>query len=304
MKPTLVVLAAGMGSRYGGIKQIEPVGPNREIILEYSVFDAIRAGFGKVVFVIRRDIEADFAQHVVARFRSAIECECVFQDLDALPAGFAVPAGRAKPWGTGHAILMARPAVREPFAVINADDFYGADAFRVIGGYLAALDPAAPDPAPFSMVGYRLDNTVSDFGSVSRGICEIDAAGDLAAVEEHTKIVKTAAGIESQLPDGTARRLDGGETVSMNLFGFTPRLFAGLEEQFADFMRAKGTDPKAEFYIPFAVNAMIQRRQARLKVLHSSAAWFGITYREDLPTVVDSVAGLVAAGAYPAKLWA
>ena len=303
MKPTLVVLAAGMGSRYGGIKQIEPVGPGKEIILEYSVYDAIRAGFGKVVFVIRRDIERDFVEHVIARFKGAIQTEYVFQDLAALPAGFTVPAGRVKPWGTGHAIHMVRDVVHEPFAVINADDFYGSDGFAVIGQYLATLDPAGPDPAPFSMVGYQLRNTVSDFGSVSRGLCEVDANGQLANVEEHTKIVKNGGRIESQLPDGRVQPLTGNETVSMNLFGFTPRLFAGIAEQLVDFLKSSGQDLKSELYIPFVVNTMIHRQQARLKVLHSNATWFGITYREDLPTVVASVQELVRTGSYPARLW-
>lgn len=303
MKPTLVVLAAGMGSRYGGVKQIEPVGPGKEIILEYSVHDAIRAGFGKVVFVIRRDIERDFVDHVLARFKGAIHTEYVFQDLSALPQGFKVPEGRSKPWGTGHAILVAKDLVHEPFAVINADDFYGSDAFQVIATFLAGLNPAAPDPAPFSMVGYQLRNTVSDYGSVSRGICELDSEGFLSNVEEHTKIVKTVHGIESQLTNGTTLAMSGQEIVSMNLFGFTPRLFAGLEEQFSSFLQDKGNDLKSEFYIPFAVNAMIHRKQAVLKVLHSSATWFGITYREDLPTVIADVAELVRKGIYPAKLW-
>jgi choline kinase len=303
MKPTLVVLAAGMGSRYGGIKQIEPVGPRKEIILEYSVYDAIRAGFGKVIFVIRRDIERDFVDHVIARFKGAIQTEYVFQDLANLPAGFSVPEGRVKPWGTGHAIFMVKDVIKEPFAVINADDFYGADAFRVIGAHLAATAITAADPAPFCMVGYQLSNTVSDFGSVSRGICEVDGNGILGAVEEHTKIVKREGRIESLLPDGRVVPLKGNETISMNMFGFTPRLFAGIGEQLTEFLRKSGQDLKAEIYIPSIVNAMIQRHQAQLTVLHSSASWFGITYREDLPIVIDSVKALVGQGVYPARLW-
>ncbi len=304
MKPTLVVLAAGMGSRYGGIKQIEPVGPSQEIILEYSVYDAIRAGFGKVVFVIRRDIEHDFVEHVMARFKGAILAEYAFQDLDALPSGFAVPAGRVKPWGTGHAIYMVRDLVKEPFAVINADDYYGADAFTVMGRHLAAIPANASDPAPFSMVGYKLRNTVSDFGSVSRGLCEVDPDGFLSNVEEHTKIIRTDQRIESHRPDGKVVVLSGEETVSMNLFGFTPRLFAGIGEQLVDFLKTSLSEPKSEFYIPSVVNTMIHRNQARLTVLHSHASWFGITYREDLPTVTASIQTLVDEGSYPAKLWA
>lgn len=303
MKPTLMVLAAGMGSRYGGIKQIEAVGPKGEIILEYSVYDAIRAGFGKVVFVIRRDIEQDFTKHVLPRFAGKIETACVFQDLTDLPEGYSVPAGRAKPWGTGHAVLRGRAEVHTPFAVINADDFYGAQGFEVMARQLMATNPAAV-PAEFCMVAYHLQKTVSEHGSVSRGLCHMDAAGYLTDVVEHTKISCTQGRIRSELPDGSFLDCTGRELVSMNLFGFTPAIFPVLETQFKAFLDKQGHDPKAELYIPFVANEMIQKKQARLKVLDSAATWYGITYREDLPMVRAGLEQLTAGGHYPRGLWA
>jgi len=299
MKPTLVVLAAGMGSRYGGVKQIQPVGPHDEIILEYSVFDALRAGFGKVVFVLRRDIVDDFSSHVLSRIKG-IETAIVLQDLQNLPQGYSVPSGREKPWGTGQAIIATEPEIHEPFAVINADDFYGADAYKVMGSYLSKLKVDQP---AFGMVGYALKNTVSDFGSVSRGICKVDAKKRLVSVEEHTKIEKTAAGIVSHLPDGTDFFCSGEETVSMNLFGFTPLLFPHLKQQFKDFLSAKGQELKSEFYIPTVVNTLVQGGLAHLEVLRSDAVWFGITYREDLPSTVANIRALVNKGDYPEQLW-
>jgi UTP-glucose-1-phosphate uridylyltransferase len=301
MKPSLVVLAAGMGSRFGGIKQIEPVGANGEIILEYSVFDAIKAGFGKVVFVLRKDIVDDFSRHVLSRFQDQIEVEIVLQSLDALPAGYTVPADRVKPWGTGHAVLMAAKACREPFAVINADDFYGHDAFMTIGAHLARTNSASTD---FSMVGYQLSNTVSEHGSVSRGICSVTDDGFLAGVDEHTKLVKGPTGIISEREDGSKIAMSGQEIVSMNLFGFTPPIFPEIERQMVQFLESRGQkDLKAELYIPSVVNSMIQRGQARLQVLRSNASWFGITYKEDLALTRASIAGLLEQGAYPKRLW-
>lgn len=301
MKPALVVLAAGMGSRFGGVKQIEPVGPSGEIILEYSVFDAIRAGFGKVVFVLRKDIVADFKAHILPRFDKEIQVEIVLQELDKLPGGHTVPAGRVKPWGTGHAVLMAKPAINEPFAVINADDFYGFDGYRVMGSHLLNTDVSSGN---FSMVGYELRNTVSDYGTVSRGICEVDKDGCLSSVFEHTKLEKTSRGIVSNQADGTALPCTGMETVSMNLFGFTPRIFSGIEEQFDAFMAAKGkTEPGAEIYIPSVVNTMIHQGQAKVKMLNSNATWFGITYKEDLQTTRTAIKALVTKREYPEQLW-
>lgn len=300
MKPALLVLAAGMGSRYGGIKQIEPVGPSGEIILEYSVYDAIRAGFDKAVFVIRRDIERDFTDHVLTRFDSKIQTEVVFQDLHDLPQGYTVPEGRQKPWGTGHAVLSGSPAISQPFAVINADDFYGSQAFDAAGRFLSRVDSHALE---LCMVGYRLDKTVSDHGTVSRGLCQVDARGYLQDVEEHTTIEKTPEGIVSHLADGTARELAGDETVSMNLFGFTPPLLDRARSQFKDFLDQHGDDQKAEFYIPKVVNTLIHSGEAQLSVLQTDAQWFGITYQEDRPRVIQSIRTLVDQGRYPSPLW-
>ncbi|NCN05770.1 MAG: nucleotidyltransferase [Spirochaetales bacterium] len=301
MKPTLLVLAAGMGSRYGGIKQIEPVGPSQEIILEYSIYDALRAGFDRVVCVIRRDIEKDFVEHVVSRFSKNIKVDWVFQDLSDIPGGFSVPADRKKPWGTAHAIRSAKAAITGPFCVINADDFYGADAFVTAGRFLADLPL---DSQKMCMVGYRLDNTVSEHGSVARGLCQVDSNNLLTEVVEHTKIEKTPQGILTYLSDGSTRSLTGSETVSMNLFGFSPRIFEAIETQFAEFLQNQISNPTAEFYIPTVVNTLIhQEADASLEVLQTTAQWFGITYRDDRPRVVQSIQDLVANGLYPANLW-
>ncbi len=301
MKPTLVILAAGMGSRYGGIKQIEPVGVNGEIILEYSIFDAIRAGFGKVVFVIRRDIQDDFDTHVLPRFSSRIPCEYVFQDMTDLPEGFEVPSERKKPWGTSHAVLAARAAIEEPFAVINADDFYGQDAFRVMGEFLASLDPKEER---YAMVGYRLNKTVSENGTVSRGICTVDEEGFLTGMEEHTKLEKSASAILSHRDDGSVEKFEGSEPVSMNLFGFTPAILPVMQDLFRDFLKNTGPDLKSEFYIPTVANHVVGSSNSTMKVLRSDAEWFGITYQEDRPQVVESIRQLVKNGVYPQALWA
>jgi hypothetical protein len=300
MKPTLLILAAGMGSRYGGIKQIEPVGVNGEIILEYSIFDAIRAGFGKVVFVIRRDIQADFDEHVLPRFSNHIPCEYVFQDMEDIPRPFSVPADRKKPWGTAHAVLAAREVLAEPFAVINADDFYGQDAYRVMGDFLSKVEPSAPE---YAMVGYELIKTVSENGTVSRGICQVDDQGLLRGMEEHTKLEKTPDGVISHRPDGSREAYTGGEPVSMNLFGFTPAILPVMERMFADFLADSGPDEKSEFYIPTVANAAVNDGVSSMKVLRSDAEWFGITYQEDRPGVVASIRRLVDEGQYPAALW-
>ena len=294
MQPTLLVLAAGMGSRYGGLKQIDPVGPSGETVLDYAVFDALRAGFGRVVFVIRRDFEAVFRAQVGAKYAGRIAVDYVFQALDDLPSGHAAPAGREKPWGTGHAVWCARTAVREPFAVINADDFYGPDSFVQLARFLSV--PAAPAaPASFAMVGFTLANTLSEHGAVARGQCETGPDGRLKSITERTGIL--AADV------GPGRTYTGGETVSMNCWGFTPALFAGLDAQLREFLAARSGDPKAECYRPAVVSAMIARREAEVRVLPTASAWFGVTYREDKPRVVAAIAALVAQGAYPAKLF-
>lgn len=295
-EPTLLVLAAGMGSRYGGLKQIDPIGANGETIIDYSIYDAMRAGFQRVVFVIRRVIEQQFREVIGARFEKKIAVEYVFQELDILPEGFSVPTNRTKPWGTGHAILMAADVVRGPFAAINADDFYGANSFRVLAEQLKSGSPE------FAMVGFVLRNTLSEFGSVARGVCKTVNGGFLESVTEMTRIERSGDGVAATGPDGTILRLTGDETVSMNMWGFTPSLFGQLPERFVEFLRQQGTEEKSEFYLPTAVNEIVQANRARVKVLRSPDSWFGVTYREDRPFVVKSIRELIARGDYPEKL--
>lgn len=292
MASTLLVLAAGMGSRYGGLKQMDPVGPAGETLLDYAVFDSLRAGFGRVVFVIRRDFEALFREKVGARYEGRAAVDYAFQSLDALPRGFSPPNGRLKPWGTGHAVWCAREALRENFAVINADDFYGADSFLQLERVLS--DCAERTPARFGMVGFRLANTLSEHGPVSRGICSVDG-GDLRSIMEKTGI--TSADV------GPGRAYSGAEIVSMNCWGFTPQVFSALDRQFDDFLAANGGRTDAEFYLPSAVSAMIAREEAAVQVVPTSDSWFGITYRDDKPRVAAAIADLVRRGAYPQKLF-
>lgn len=301
MQPTLVVLAAGLGSRYGGLKQIDPVGQSGETILDYSVFDAVRSGFGRVVFVIRREIEDAFRQAVLPRFSGRIEAAVAHQELDLLLAGCGVPAGRVKPWGTGHAILVCAPLVHGPFAVINADDFYGRPAYETLAGFFRGA-PAGGIPA-YAMVGFRLGRTLSDHGAVARALCRADEAGWLQEIREWTGIGKTPAGIGQCDAAGNFHAFSGDELVSMNMWGFTPAVFAQLEELFAAFFRERGGDPKAEFYIPSAVQTLIRLGLARVRVLAADSPWFGITYREDHPQVAARIRALVEAGEYPASLW-
>lgn len=297
MEPTLLVMAAGMGSRYGGLKQIDPVGPNGETIIDYSIYDAMRAGFGKLVFVIRKDIEEPFKETVGARFEQRIAVEYVFQELGKIPSPFTVPEGRTKPWGTTQAVLMAAEAIREPFAVINADDFYGAESYRVLAEHLRS------GSEDYAMVGFVLRNTLSDFGSVARGVCRVSADGYLEKIEELTSIERDGAGAKNTAPDGTVRKLNGDEPVSMNYWGFTPRIFGQLREVFRGFLERSGGDLKAECYVPMAVGELVTKGEARVKVLHSSDPWFGVTFREDRPQVVESIRRLIDAGAYPSALW-
>jgi UTP-glucose-1-phosphate uridylyltransferase len=297
MERTLLVLAAGIGSRYGGLKQIDPVGPNGETIIDYSVFDAMRGGFNRLVFVIRRDIEAAFKESIGARFEKRLPVGYVFQELDKLPSGFSVPAQRRKPWGTGHAILMAAEAITGPFGVINADDFYGRTSFQLLGDYLKSGNS---DPA---MVGFVLRNTLSEFGSVARGLCRTGADGFLTSVTELTRIEKNGAGARNTEPSGAVHPLTGEETVSMNLWGFTPVIFEHLRREMTLFLQKHGRDEKAEFFIPTVVNTLVDAGQARVKVLRTPDSWFGVTYREDRPRVIESIRRLIAAGDYPEKLW-
>lgn len=296
-KPTLLVLAAGMGSRYGGLKQIDPVGPAGETIIDYSIFDAVRAGFGKLVFVIRHDIESAFREAIGARFEKRLPVEYVFQELDKLPSGFSVPPTRKKPWGTGQAILMAEQVIHEPFAAINADDFYGAASFRVLAEHLSS---GAQD---YAMVGFVLRKTLSEFGSVARGVCRTTPDGYLEGVTELTKIEKDGAGAKYIDASGAAKRLSGDEPVSMNMWGFTPGVFTHLREQLIAFLEKHGRDEKTELYIPSVVNELVQARRERCKVLRTTDSWFGVTYREDRPFVVEGIRALIARGDYPQKLW-
>jgi hypothetical protein len=299
--PTLLILAAGMGSRYGGLKQIEPVGPAGEAIIDYSIYDALRAGFGRLVFIIRKDIEQPFREAVGARFEKRIAVEYVFQELDKIPAPFTVPGGRTKPWGTTQAILMAADTIHEPFAAINADDFYGAESYRLLAQHLQP-GPSA-DIVDYAMVGFVLRNTLSEFGSVARGVCRIGAGGYLEGVVEMTSIARDDAGIRNTDAEGRVTPLTGDEPVSMNMWGFTPRVFPQLRARFDAFLRANSTDLKRECYIPSTVNDLVADGEALVKVLRTSDAWFGVTYREDHPRVVENIRRLIRAGAYPERLW-
>jgi NDP-sugar pyrophosphorylase family protein len=296
-KPTLLVLAAGMGSRYGGLKQIDPVGPAGETIIDYSIYDALRAGFGKLVFVIRKDIEQQFREIVGARFEKHAPVEYVFQELDKLPPGFSLPAGRTKPWGTTHAILMAENAVKENFAAINADDFYGQQAYKLLAEYLQS---GSPD---YAMVGFILRNTLSKFGTVTRGVCRVDENNYLKSVAELTKIEADGHAAKNTDVNGNVTQLSGDEAVSMNFWGFTPALFPQLKTKFDEFLSKSGGEQKSECYIPTTVNDLVVAGQAKVKVLRTNDSWFGVTYREDRPQVVESIRQLIARGDYPEKLW-
>lgn len=298
MKPTLLILAAGMGSRYGGLKQLDEVGPNGEAIIDYSLFDAIRAGFGKVVFIIRRDFEEAFRARFDEKLKGKIEVEYVFQELNDLPGGFSIPEGRAKPWGTGHAIRAARKAISTPFAAINADDFYGQEAYQTCATFLKEQ----VTEKQYSMVGYRLDRTLSENGSVSRGLCITDAEAQLENIEELTKISTSEGKIVYEKSE-KQYSLQGDETVSMNFWGFHPSLFKHLEEGFIAFLQKEGEEMKSEFYIPMHIDNLIKAEKVKVKVLKSNASWFGVTYKEDKPTVIERINQLTQKGIYPSKLW-
>ena len=278
-----------MGSRYGGLKQIDPVGPSGETVLDYAVFDAIRAGFGRAVFVLRRELEEPFRKAVIAKYSGRIAVETAFQSTDDLPRGVGAPAGREKPWGTGHAVWCARAALHGPFAVINADDFYGAGSFVRLAAFLRRAEGAR-----FAMVGYRLANTLSESGTVSRGVC-LEKDGRLVAITEERAIARADV--------GGGGRFTGDEVVSMNFWGFTPAVFDGLGAGLRAFLAARGSDPKAEFYLPAAVSELISKGEASVEVLPGEDEWFGITYREDGPRVSAAIRALVARGAYPARLF-
>ncbi len=298
--PALVVLAAGMGSRYGGLKQIDPVGPHGELVIDYSIYDALRAGFGRVVFVIRRDLQDTFHEAIGRRIGMHAPVDYAFQELTALPPGQVLPPGRVKPWGTAHAILSAASAVQEPFAAINADDFYGATSFQL---QAAALQETSVDSTDYSMVAFVLRHTLSKFGSVARGLCRTDEQGFLQQVREHTRIEPDGENARWTSADGQSHPLSGDELVSMNLLGFSPAIFRQLEERFAQFLATAGNDLKAEFFIPSVLDDLIRTHEARVKVLRTPDHWFGVTYKEDKERVVQEIRALVARGLYPEKLW-
>jgi hypothetical protein len=289
-----------MGSRYGGLKQIDPMGPSGETILDYSVFDALRAGFSKVVFIIRPDFEADFRNNVSSKFEHLVDVEYAFQTLDKLPSGWSVPVGREKPWGTTHAILCASDVVKENFAVINADDFYGQESYAVLNEELSGVDSLANT---FSMVGFTLRNTLSDHGSVARGVCTTSENGLLTHIDEMTNLSREGSGALYTREDGSVLNLTGDEPVSMNMWGFTPRLFDHLDRVFQEFLRTSGTELKSECFIPLTVGQLITEKHVTCKVLRSNSTWFGVTYKEDKEIVQGSIAALVEKGKYPQSLW-
>ncbi|MFV0521239.1 MAG: NDP-sugar synthase [Mangrovibacterium sp.] len=299
MKPTLLILAAGMGSRYGGLKQIDPFGPNGEAIIEYSVFDAIRAGFGKVVFVIRESFADEFKAKFDGKLDGKIEVEYVYQEINKLPEGYTYPEGREKPWGTGHAILMAKDVIKEPFASINADDFYGKESFEVMADFLK--NECTEDQ--YSMMGYSLKNTLSEYGSVSRGICESDEDKNLTVIVERHDIRREAQGIVCDNGNGELISIAENSPASMNYWGFHPSLFGKLEELFKEFLDADINTPKSEFYIPNVVFDLIKSKEAATKVLEADSPWFGVTFPKDKPFVVGKIKDLTDKGIYPAKLW-
>lgn len=297
MKPSLFVLAGGMGSRYGGLKQLDPLGPQGQTIMDYSIFDAIRAGFGKVVFVIRKDFEEDFRRSILSKYEGHIPVEVVFQSTDKLPEGYTCPEERTKPWGTNHAVMMGADVINEPFAVINADDFYGRDAFAVIAADLMRERTSKGD---YSMVGFRVGNTMSENGSVSRGVCSVNADGNLTKVVERTGIAYDEDHRICFLDENNETEyLDPSTPVSMNLWGFTPDYFSYSDREFRRFLDKCLTTPKAEFYIPTAIDTLINSGEATVKVLDTTSRWFGVTYAADRQGVVDKLAALHAAGEYP-----
>lgn len=301
MNPTLLVMAAGMGSRYGGMKQLDVVGPGGEAILEYSVYDAIRAGYGKVVFVIRRDIETVFRNTIGKRMEGMIAVQYVYQELDRMPNPFRVPVDRKKPWGTGHAILVTAGAVEEPFAAINADNFYGVHAFALLGDYLSGMRDLDSDD--YAMVGFVLRDTLSAFGSVSRAVCQVDAQGFLQSIVELTGIELDGGRARYNDESGKTYFLSGDEIVSRNMWGFTPSIFEHLRRQLADFLREQGTDTESEFLLPTVMGTLIGKRQVRVKVLPGTERGFDITYSKDKPIVVKKIRNLIAQGVYPERLW-
>lgn len=300
MKPTLYIMAAGMGSRYGGLKQLDSLGPSGETIMDYSVYDALCAGFGKIVFVIRHDFEQEFREKIISRYEGHVPVEVVFQDLTALPSGFSPAEGRTKPWGTGHAVLMGKGVVKEPFGVINADDYYGADSFRVLADFLRTVEGKK---GAYCMVGFRIGNTLSENGTVSRGVCRVNEQGFLTDVKECHGIERKGEIIVHVTEDGNSEHLPGDAIVSMNMWGFTPDYFDYSEEAFIKFLSEHGNELKSEFYIPTVVNDLIKADKITLKVEPTESKWFGVTYAADRDATVAQFKQLVDEGLYPTPLF-
>lgn len=303
MKPTLLLLAAGMGSRYGGLKQLDGLGPNGETIMDYSIYDAIKAGFGKIVFVIRKDFEDDFRQKVLSKYEGYIPAEVCFQAMDKLPEGFTVPEGRQKPWGTNHAVMMAKGLIHEPFCVINCDDFYNRDAYMVMGKFLSELPEGSKNR--YSMVGFRVGNTLSENGTVARGICSKDNEGHLTEVVERTEIMRVDGKVCYKDEEGKWVAVEDNTPVSMNMWGFTTDYFEYSDEYFKEFLSdAKNMENlKAEFFIPLVVNNLIHEGTATVKVLDTTSKWFGVTYAADRQATVDRIQKLIEEGVYPNRLF-
>lgn len=302
-KPTLIIMAAGMGSRYGGLKQMDPVGPNGELILDYSIYDALQVGFEKVVFVIKELIEADFKAKIGHKIEGQCEVDYVMQDVSQVPPGYKVPTNRVKPWGTGHAVLICKPVVNNPLAVINADDFYGRDLFRVLQKFLATAQDQN-GVYSFAMVGFKIENTLTEHGHVARGVCEVDPNGDLRHIKERTHIEKSKNGAKFIEDDGISwTEIPSGSFVSLNTWGFTPNIFDELERAFPIFLQTAQNLEKAEFFLPDIVGDLLKAGTARVKVLPTEERWVGVTYQADKPVVEQYIAGLIHSGLYPDKLW-
>lgn len=300
-KTALLILAAGVGSRYGTLKQMDRFGPSGETIIDYSVYDAIRAGFPKVVFVIRKSMKNDFTQYLTSKFQDKIEVQFAFQELDNVPDGIEYSAERSKPWGTGHAILVAKSAIDEPFVVLNADDFYGAGSFKIVYDFLSALGDEPGNQ--YCIAGYKLFKTLSDHGFVSRGVCETDEKGYLTSVVERLKISKSDGKIVFEDENGQLQEIGGETTVSMNMMGFTPTLFDYLEADFKEFIQEHHHHLKAEFLLPTVINDLVKRNKVKVKVLETDENWFGVTYKEDKEIVIQKIKSLVESGEYPVNLW-
>ena len=301
MKTTLLILAAGMGSRYGGMKQVDPFGPSGETITDYSIFDAMNAGFDRFVFVISPRMEEDFVTDYVKKFPADLEVDYVIQSIDDIPEGLTLPGDRVKPWGTAHAVLMAKDAINEPFAVINADDFYGRESYQIMHDFLVRTIKEVP--GQYCMVGFELQKTVSEHGSVARGICQVDDQGNLIGIVERTKVFLKDGGIVFENQGGSQHSLDPLDTVSMNLFGFTPDFFGEIEEVFREFVQENLENIRAELYIPLVVDQLINSGRARMAVLQTPESWFGVTYQEDKPKVLGAIRALVDSRIYPKSLW-